>query len=599
MTKPKRVKVKKSAAGLILVDKEGRALGRLTDMDTQEVSIVDNPANQRRFLVVKNDGEQENQMADSATKEKPGIEAAQSVEGLVIKRGSVRGRIAEAVDRTRRLLKHVEAAAVADGATTSSTVSREIRSCQELILGAVSKSALPIFQTPAELGDLQFASVEKQDSAKRFLGDAIRRLEEISGEIGDQEVMDSGQISRLKSSSNILAGAGLVSGISSVAIADEHRGLVLASLEKNISELVDLHIGLRSELANAEAMTQDQVADLVKSALTPPTMFGGEESINDPEIQEAIKVLRSIATKTEDGQAQAQSIGPGVVAAAIKQVMMILGAVASRLPGEAPAHMANAKDGDGTEKNTPDELLEKLMSVVKNLKAETEDVIVIGEDGKPQIKIVQPKKSDAGTGNTDTGKIGATISADKLARLKSAIKLFKEAVIEAKGGSVSFGKFSQVGAALNAIVNESETVKRNLEASGQDIEDRRTADPSNPNQGSGVQPDLDAVANADDPNRGVAGEGVPQEFVEMLKDLRDKVVELDAKGDEDSAARDKAAKRIEELESELERVRKVRSAPSVTGDDVDDVEDHSTAKQEASYWPADMNSLESTRGGAR
>lgn len=599
----KRSKIKKSAT---LTD-ETTKVGRLTDMDTREVSIVDRAANKRTFLVVKRDKQESGtDMADTDT--------IQSV---------IHSRVEEALGRVDSLKAALEAATVSKdaGDTVPAGISSEIRCVQYMLkslAGVTSKSVMLIPMA----GDLEVESLTEtvKASSIKVLDEVRRRLNTLKGEVLETDILDADQVRKLDSAADMLTQVPLSTSKSilvlSTSLDDDARAETLAEIEKAMAGLSDLFFSLQTKGVAKSA----HVADAFDVC-----------SVLDGHAENLEKVIASILLRKNDSKPdlfssaimdiRAIQKGVGADAEALKEIAEPMRKISVVAKAAGMFHARWRENGGDVVLTFPDEKIGEFSSFQAaeaeafkmNVQAvlglgmakaddakkfevkvvDTDKYQVVGSDGEVAWEgtdVVEAAKSAARltmgneqttiktdntesatkTDETTTKKVGRPMAAKKLTRFKDAVKLLKEAIDDAATGSLSMEKFSKGIESLGSLVDELQLAKRISEH--QDPEGDRGTDQ---NVGSGSQPDTSTTKGVDE----VVGEGAPNELKSILK----RVENLEEQGSEKD-------KLIAKLRSQVKTMKQVRSAPSTVPGDEDTTQKVKKGEQsEAVAWPADMN----------
>lgn len=552
-----RTKVKKNSAAPAPGE-----LARLEDMDTREVSIVDRAANKRKFLVVKRDEEgQEGDVGATTAKKTETTTAAPAPEtpapaGEVKKMSGAASSISTAVERIRTLKLALETAPSQEGAATAlpREIGLELRGLQFFLKGlTVAKGRGDRYYGGGYLGcysdltqmSLTPVAAEVKKGVAGVLGEAETRLSKLQGELEAVAIFDPSQTKAIDGVADLL-GKVLVDHpvapserlskrvVVISSLTGENRTRVLDAIQKAHGDLFDLHVALHQDDAVAKGHVADEFA--VGSALSG-TAAALETAIAD--------LLAPKIVKFED--AKTPEAVYGFLDGLVGEVRSLQAKkdqkpedVAKAL-GEIAARWGGSKNGEAP---------------VATTQTQTE------------------KKTEApAAAQTTTAKVGRPMQTARLARLKSAVGILKEALADLRGGTAPMEKFKKAAADLSSILDELEVPTEkgvNGRAGVQNAEGG--VDPNKPNVGAGVQPDTATVAGV----AAVFGEGVPPGMGEVLKRL-DTALEEIKKRDE----------KIDALAGDVAQLRKTRFAPST----VPDEDECSSAPESADEvdWPVDMS----------
>lgn len=578
----KRTKTKKSEDDAVKV-------GRLTDMDTREVSVVDHPANKRRFLIVKQDGEyteedmgskaKKNDNSDSgagtAVADAPAPEAP-AVETETSKR-VVGARVEEVLGRVQAIKSTVETAKASEGTEGNlpSAVGAEIRAAQFLLKGVAGLTKGVSLLIPA--GD-SLESVTEIESAVqkgtvKILDEVERRLETMKADLAEADMVDPSQGREIDGVADLLGKAltdypttkAQTLVIVKSSLSDEDREVLKGDLEKALGELGEIYMALSTDsITKGEVAGADEISDMIHKATTvletSVAKMGNQDVVG---INKAVEMVRALD-------------GVGVDAEVTKALVGVLTPIA-----KASTMFRACYHGDGyaTKLSTADEVVAKFdtweEAEMDALKRNIETVTSVAKSAKFEGAETDTNKEtdvDAGT-ETDTNKVGRAMQGDRLNRLISTAKLLKDALGEMQAGTLSMEKFKKAATVLSDVIRECQTKKAAQLARGMDADYTGNEDPNTPNHGSGAQPESDATTAA----KGLAGEGTP-DMSDVLKA-------------EVAKARAEFQSEIDSLKSEVTTLRKSRAIPATTPVDGDEGVQVETQKasSEKVVWGADMN----------
>lgn len=568
-----------------LLQEEGKTgtmqVGRLSDLDTEEVSLVDTAANKRRFLIVKR--HEENPMGATATKTKstPATPVIKNEEVEVehpapkVAKGMAVAVLDEVYDRVDYLRSALDAAPVAknDEDANTNTYSREARAIQIMLKGlsGVTKSSTLLVPVRSPISGALTETYKAE--AGKVLNEVARRVESMKSEFASVEILDAVQARSINATGDLLAaiphavtkGQALI--IMSSLSADQ-RDVALSTIEKSMAGLADVYVALQTDVIAKGAHVADQFivgatlhdhAAMLEKAVTE--FLGGQQGEVDL-IDGAIEEMRALQNVEKMFKVVPMRGKFSVVESTEGKDDKVHASFPNAQMAQGMAARMNAKKaGAKTAK------METLMKVLNLQVEETKTEKGVDDGQKAEDKVEVTEKSEA------------PADANRLTRLKSAVSLFKSGLGDLRSGEVPTEKFNEVGVSLGSLLTEIQVEKRGAAAALSGVEDKRTASPEAPNMGSGVQPDTDVIGDMND----VMGAGTG-ETATLLKNVEGMI---DAKVAEVSKAKDaeNAA-----LRAELTQLRKSRSAPSTPPSDGEVVvaKGEDAPDPNSCYWPSDM-----------
>jgi len=548
-----------------------KRVGRLSDMDTREVSLVDRAANKRRFLLVKRQQEEEvgatTKVNDETTVQEaePKTEVKVEVKSEVGKAVTV-AVIQDARERVDYLRAAIEAADVAkNDSEVPPAYSSEVRAIQFMLKGLAgitcknSGLMIPVNTNLDEAGPL---TKSYKDESWQVLQEVGRRLESLKQDLDGVTILDAAQARRINDTADLLARVPQAKGESVILLSSlnaDQRGQVLKAVESTMGGLMDVFVALQTDgiEKGSDVADQFEVGSVIHghAALLEKAVAGiledaaGEVDLIDAAVEQ-MRVVQDVEkqfmVKPMDGSFAVVD-GQGKVHGKFPNLGMAAG-VAARMN----ANTANAK-------------MDKMEALMKVMLNPTKDV---SGDVAPVIT------------QTETEKVGRPMRGDRLNRLKSAVSLLKDALGDLRSGSISMEKFNKVGSVLSGLISEMQVHKRGAAAALSGVADVRTTDPSAPNMGSGVQPDTSMIGTMDDVmGEGTGGTANLLKQVESMLDERVKGVMADKDAE------------IGKLRGELSKLRKSRSAPSAPpsdGESIEDVTKGDDSDKDNCYWPRDL-----------
>jgi len=635
------------------VDKT-RQVGRLTEMDTKEVSLVDRAANKRQFLVIKRDGENnmsgENLNDDSATSVKDVPTA---------KNGTLSILVQHCANRVTSLKAIVSETTESDSsAGLPNVIAREIRSVQQ-ILKTVAGNTLVAGILPVEkISDYEFtlSSKEKADVEKR-LDEVLRRLETAKADIADSEILDSKQSQSLNRASDILGNAlrahpnktMKTAKLATSSIPEGDRAEFTEAVEKALHDLFDLRLALDTDAPNnAKVAKTDVVMNVVHDATSlltrSITKFAGEGREDTvAEIVEkfrAIEVEKSVELKLAMLNEAMNLVG---------QVMFRMeefarsqaGLALTKAEGDEQIQKAKADEAEAIEKfeKNKETIVESLLNSLGYTKTEkTEEA---DETSTTEAEVTKTfKVRQAGDTyqvfNDEDNKLVASglTEADAKAQADELNKKTKKADESESDESAETQKqevdqvetkTEKVGKPMNAtrLTRLKGVVQLFKEALGDlrsgaismekfrkvgddlagliselQIEKRSAAAATGGVEDTrGITPDRPNVGSGVQTDLSVVGDmgDVMGEGTANTADILKQIEELKAKTEETAKAVEVKDAEIAALKSQLTSLKKTRSAPSTApGADHDNEKDLvSTAKGSDNVaWPMDMNSYQ-------
>ena len=551
-----------------LLQEEGEAdtkkVGRLSDMDTREVSLVDRAANKRRFLVVKR--HEEEQMPATVTKtEEPtvGVDEEEASEAPKVAKGMAVAVLDEVYERVDDLRNALEAAPVAknDEGSDSSSYGREARAIQIMLKGlsGVTKSSSLLVPVRAPLsGDL---TETYKAEASKVLNEVARRVESMKVDLASVDILDAVQARSINATGDLLATIPhqVAKGRSLIllsSLSSEQRDAALGAIEKSMAGLADVYVALQTDVIAKGADVADQFdvgatlhehASLLEKAVAE--FLDGQQGEVDL-VDAAVEEMRAL-----------QNVEKAVKVVPMRGMFAVVESMAGK-PDKVHARFPNAQMAQGMaarmNAKKAGAKTAKMEALMKVMNVETE------KTEEPKVEATPPAETE---------------KADRLTRLKRAVALFKDGLSDLRSGEVSTEKFKQVGDSLAGLIGELQVEKRAAAAALSGVEDKRKASPECPNVGSGVQPDESEIGNMND----VMGAGTG-DTAELLKNVEGMI---DAKVSEVAKAKDAE---IASLTSELSQLRKSRSAPSTPPSDGEVVTTSKTdeSTEDSCYWPRDL-----------
>jgi len=611
-------------------------VGRLTEMDTKEVSLVDRAANKRTFLMVKRD--EGNDMPASAMTGASTIQPTDVAitddnnagEQITVK-SSIFLRVGEALDRVDTVKSAVEAAPLAKDETKDSALdsatSQEIRAIQFMLkslAGITSKAWTFLVPCANDLSQIGEVTKAVKDNAIKVLDEVGTRLRAIKADVEKVSILDVAQARKVDSTADLLATIPHATAKSVVilrtSLSDPQRAMALDSIEKAMTGLCDVYVALQTDGIVAKANVADHVqvgsvltghASLVEKAVQE--ILAG--STSDAEIVKIVKAASMFQHRTNwdlpDGDANKYQVRlvtepepPKLVASFATRTEAKLDSMKRNFELATGVATAKADTGDYKVKpggkgfqvlkgedvvfDTPNQIEAQVIAVSKAMETEApnSDAAAATTDTTKQEDGVTATKT-----KTDTTKVGSPMKGSRLSRLKSTVTLLKETILalrsvhaetdKAKAATASAAvveKLQQVGIDMDKLLLELQVLKRGAAAATGGVEDTRSGtDASAPNMGSGLQPDTGVIGTMDD----VMGEGT-QGTAELLK------------GDETAKQQVAKAKdaEIAKLKKEMATLKKVKGAPSAPPTDGEDfayVEKGDDDVRESLGWPSDMN----------
>lgn len=581
--------------------KKTKRVGRLSDMDTREVSVVDRAANKRTFLMVKRDDKGATEMGDTKTTEEPQVQ-----------KRVVPARLEEALERVDTVKAAVEACAVDEkAASIPSVFVRELRATQYLLKGIAGTTPFTMLvpsggEVPA---DVAMSATAKAETMK-VLDECGRRLTTLKGELADAEVLDATQVRSVDAVADLIgkacAGKTGTLVVLKGSLDDADRAVALGVIEKALAELSDVYVALQTDVAGlAKASIADEfevgsrlhataaavekaVAEILADAQERAPFQAGVEALRSIEkgltgategrVQEVTKALGATLTQLAKAATMYRaSYGPG------ERYRCVL-TTADEVVGEFDTYMeaeqeALKRNMQALLAGSPD-MQKNLETLMKNLGGTT---TAPAASETPAATSETPASAPADKaqetdGQTETDKVGRPMQSDRLRRLQGVVKLLKEALGDLRAGSVSMDKFNQVGNALTSLLAE---LTVSTDKANPTPEARGTV-ASNPNAGAGATPDT----SVDQGLAGLSGEGAP-DMAALLKREVTKAVESALKPLQAEVA--KRDKQLEELRTENASLRKARTAPAAPPSDEPVAKRTPAQQNDDDFWPMDMN----------
>jgi len=612
-----------------LASEKDEDVGRLTDMDTREVSVVDRAANKKVFLIIKRDGD----VTTTTETKKPKTEP---------ETGAVKKQLEDGLTRVDAIKAAIEATETAKegGGSVPEAVKTEIVVTQCVlkgIAGVTVKGSLVMAQ--ADLSGIGPITQVAKTAAVKILDEVSTRVSTLKDAIGTATMLDAVQARSLDGAADLLASIPSMGAagpfVTKASLTGAQADKVFVAIQKSVAELTSLFVALQTDTVAKSADVADQfvVGSVLHAAASEveksvaEILSGGEDHRSAGE--RAVESIREIEKSLGDKASEALTEVSGTVVEIAKAATMYETACDwDAKPGEDKYYVVlrTAPEPDkkisshGSRIEAKNAALKLNMeAVAKIAKGATKKGFTVKPGGKGYLvvdadsgKIVLDtadeaaakkkamelnfgaKKNDTGkeddvtatatattgTETTQTGKVGTPMQSNRLNRLKGAVKLLKEALGDLRSGSVSMEKFRKVGDLLGTLINELGVVKQSGQTGG--VDDVRDTTPGNANVGSGVQPDAASVADA----TAVVGDGTPDSLKQILKQLEDLKGEV-AKVSEAATKKDET---IAGLKTELATIKKAKAAPSAPPED-DGVVAGKVEKSERVAWPADMNTI--------
>lgn len=561
-----------------------KSVNRLTDMDTREVSIVDRAANQRTFLVVKNDSSEVIEESDDST-EKGSKEKGKNKPKMPSVYSKKLGEISEHLTAIRGV---VDTAKSGDGELPESLVSA-LRSTQQMLKSVSGDSqSIGVLQPAQNLGDLTITETAKSTFIS-LLDETIRRTDSLAKSLEDVTLLDSNQADEIDAISDMIGDTisknseGEINKISIYSLSDEDREIVISEIEKSVSTLNDIKLGLQTKIRKGKnTATKQTVLKHVREASNGlVSAIGKAGGVLSPENEEnAVSAVSEALTKLSELSDKNSPEANDEIVKTVKSLVEFLGTlqiekseveksegnksiglIVSVLKAATMYRSGYHNDGPAVVLTTEDQFISSHDSW---LAAENEalrlNITAVLSMATEKNGTEDSTESDS---EVKTEKAGRAMSQARIEKLKAVVALLKDAFNDLKSGVADMEKFKKVGDDLSEIIHEVKTAKAALLSRGMTDERGLTADA--PNQGSGIQPDLEAVAGIE----AIGGDGTIG-FEDVLKSHKAEIAKRD--------------QQILAQKAELAALRKRRSAPSAGGDDfVQPVQ-----KSETIGWPRDM-----------
>lgn len=530
-----------------------KRVGRLSDMETREVSIVDRAANKRRFLVVKRQGEDMTETAVLDDETKPQGEVSKGIASAFLQ---------QAHERLDYLNSAIDAAEVAEKFDDQVTApyEREARSIQFMlksVAGVTCKSSGLLIPVGVNLDSGPALTTTFKAEVLPVIREVTRRIESLKQDLDGVQILDAGQQRTLNDTADLLAKVATTKADHAVvmlsSLNDDQRATVLEAVEKSVQGLTDVYIALQTDgvtknaVANdfeVGALIHDHAAHLERAVNGILKNATGEFDLIDAAVEE----MRAL--QTVEKAYKVKSMGDRF---AVMDDDKIKGMFGTKKEADEACARMNARKAQAKTSN-----METLMNVMINPTTET--------------TATAPAES--------VEKIGAPMQGDRLNRLKSAVSLFKQALGDLRAGSVSLEKFKQVGEVLSGLVREMQVAKRAAANNITGVEDTRSADPVAPNMGSGYTTDPGQIGSM----RDVFGPGT-ENTADIMKSVEGMV---ESKVAEVAKAKDEE---IEALRAQVATLAKRRGAPSLPPSDgeLDNVaKSHPEQDPDQCYWPSDL-----------
>lgn len=442
---------------------------------------------------------------------------------------------------------------------------KAVRSIQSSLLGASGDVMAPVIKY--DLGNAGFETKLENESANKILKEAVCRIDRCIKSIEECEVLDPEQEASIRGIAHLLnkALAGIENDIVNVAI--DENDVDIADVDKAISDLMCIRVGaIINDRDNDSGTVKKAVSDVVRAAVGDNHSFDG---VNKQAL-DLVAVKKMFQARWSSDGAVVVSVNPDEIVAefdtydeaefdALRRNVNLINDVS-----KAMRFMAKEQDGKYVvvdSKENDKVVWEGASQEEAQAKAKELNMADMADGPEEQAEDMQSGQDQ------QAQKAGAAMQQDRLNRLKSIVKQYKEALDDLLGGSKSLDKFQKVGAALQQIVKELTDAKKSVNES-MGIDEKRDLDGA-PNAGSGVQVSDEDITDA---ASGVAGEGAPS-----IESLMKQIEELKKANAEHSDV-------AKSLRKEVAALKKTRYAPTTVPDDRSYVE---KSFEEVS-WPLDM-----------
>jgi hypothetical protein len=499
--------------------------------------------------------------------------------------------ISKCANRVEEILKALSECENGEMTGLPITVCHSIRNVQSDLIKAIDPDSKQ-FIVKSEQVSFEGISKEIQEDLIPVLSEVHRRLDKSALELKDCEVLDDAQINTVKSSVGLLnrvlqsADYGADKIISKSFDSEDFDN----RLEVVINKLSSIRLALNSPVEEEGASSSD-VSDLIKNAIHNDF---DERSSYKKAVDEFCKSTGVFGDSDSLYQVRPNGESFSVFLVSAVEKMAEFDSLEA---AEQDAELRNIEVFDriakgGRFKVRPEE--DKFVVVdTEDDKVvwESEDLVAamrraremnMGNMGEEKPKEEAPseeaKSSEDQNNDQDLEKTGAAMQRDRLSRLRSVVKLYKEALDELLSGAKSLDKFHKVGKALDQIVRELSTAKKSVNAS-MGIDEKRDLTGANPNVGSGHQPDESVVGDAADE---IAGEGTPS-LSELMKAIKEVNEKCDSLVEENKTKEET----IKSLRGQVASFKKYRAAPSSMPDDGVTVSKSSNEVSSVA-WPRDM-----------
>lgn len=608
------------------VSEEDEGVFRLTDMDTKEVSIVDRAANKRKFLVIKRDEGADEMAAETQDV----LDETQDIETPtedIVTKSAISLCIEQASEKAYDLIKAIKDAPVAEkDVGLPESVLKNLGQMQSMLRGVSSGQDMVAILSPVEIDEPISKAVKKK--AEKQLRETARRLDKIAKNLETAEIIDAGQVEKIDGASDLLGALVIdhcpegVAKIDASSLTDAERTTVLSEVEKALDDLGALRLALVTKSGADDVEGSEAVAGVVTKSAEALETAGFAIVKDETGAQQIISSVRVLAKAI--GDESKDVLSPVVehltaLAKAASQYRVRTNwdkpegdpakyIVQEVFEPEPPKQIATFPSRMAAENECFKLKVSAVMKIAKMCEVheggkgyqakdpKTGKVYYDGPDKKAAQAMADrmnmkggAKKADdtaeenavaTETKTTDTEKVGAPMKSTRLTRLKTAVSLLKDALGDLKANKVSMEKFKKVGAELMAIINELSTAKMVNAQRG--IEDKRSANVGEPNNGAGVQPDTEVVAGVE----AIAGEGASA-LTETLKSLNDRLEGLEKDKFLQSEEIKKRDRLLSDLQAENARLKRTRRSSSA----IPDEKPVKTAKASDGgdfHWPADM-----------
>lgn len=486
----------------------------------------------------------------------------------------VGARVEEVLSRVLAIKAAVETAKASEGTegVMPSALGQEIRAAQLLLKGVAGVTKGILLIPTGSLDEVTEIESAVQKGVGKVLDEVERRLETMKADLADADMVSPNQAREIDGVADLLgkAMADYPSKADSLVVAkssldDESRTELMRSIEKAMGELGEVYMALSTDsvgLTKGERLAGEfeigaVVHDASATLETAVTKMMGDTDRVD--LNKAVEVLRSMHPRYKD-KVVLKKNDSGDEGALAKAVIGVL------TPIQKASQMYKTRWRDGGADVVLATSDEKVASFDSWEEAEMDAL-------KRNVQMVTKVAKLEG----EAKKAGRAMKGERLNRLMGAAKMLKDALGDLQAGSLSMEKFKKAADVLSQVISEVQTVKAAQAARG--IEDPRSTAQHQPNQGSGVQPDEGSVTDA---ASYLAGEGTPD-----LSDVLKSIDGLKKDREQDKTKIKKQAETIENLQGELAKIKKQRSAPATVPNE--ESRPVKTKKAKRVAWPVDMN----------